>query len=175
MGSRTGRKGPDPQPLASRFWAKVQITDPPDHLPNAGPCLMWTGATQRGGYGKFSLGRDLGTVIAHRMAWLLLEGEWPEQPLDHLCRRTACVAPLHLDPVTTAENNARAGAAKTHCLAGHLFDEANTYVRADGSRQCRACARERQAAYDRTDEGRRKHRDRERARYRRIRSLTPTP
>lgn len=33
-------------------------------------------------------------------------------------------------------------AAKTHCKRGHPFDEANTYIRKDGSRFCRACERE---------------------------------
>jgi hypothetical protein len=30
---------------------------------------------------------------------------------------------------------------KTHCLRDHPFDEENTYVKADGSRQCRTCKR----------------------------------
>lgn len=34
----------------------------------------------------------------------------------------------------------------THCPHGHLFDEANTHVRENGSRLCRACIRESTAA-----------------------------
>lgn len=34
-------------------------------------------------------------------------------------------------------------ARKTHCVRGHEFTEANTYVRADGERNCRSCARDR--------------------------------
>lgn len=30
----------------------------------------------------------------------------------------------------------------THCPRGHAYDDANTYVRAEGWRQCRACNRE---------------------------------
>ena len=30
-------------------------------------------------------------------------------------------------------------ASKTECVNGHPFDEANTYMRKDGSRSCRAC------------------------------------
>jgi hypothetical protein len=33
-------------------------------------------------------------------------------------------------------------ADRTHCPEGHPYDEENTYVRKDGSRQCKACARE---------------------------------
>jgi adenine-specific DNA glycosylase len=33
-------------------------------------------------------------------------------------------------------------ASKTRCKRGHLFDAANTYYAADGSRRCRACLRE---------------------------------
>lgn len=32
-------------------------------------------------------------------------------------------------------------ASRTHCPAGHPYDEENTYRRADGSRKCRACHR----------------------------------
>lgn len=35
-----------------------------------------------------------------------------------------------------------ANARKTHCKRGHAFDDANTRVRPDGSRKCRACDRE---------------------------------
>jgi len=33
-------------------------------------------------------------------------------------------------------------AGKTHCGKGHRFDEANTYIRPNGHRRCRACNRE---------------------------------
>jgi len=33
--------------------------------------------------------------------------------------------------------------AQTHCLHGHEFNAANTYVRPEGWRICRACMRER--------------------------------
>lgn len=34
---------------------------------------------------------------------------------------------------------------KTHCHKGHPFDERNTYIRADGERNCRRCAADRAA------------------------------
>ena len=36
---------------------------------------------------------------------------------------------------------------KTHCLRGHEFTEENTWLRIDGARCCRACARERMRAH----------------------------
>lgn len=36
-----------------------------------------------------------------------------------------------------------ANTRKTHCIHGHLFDEANTERRKNGNRNCRACARAR--------------------------------
>jgi WhiB family redox-sensing transcriptional regulator len=41
--------------------------------------------------------------------------------------------------VTRTDTNARAN--QTHCKHGHPFDEANTRIRTNGARQCRACAR----------------------------------
>lgn len=39
--------------------------------------------------------------------------------------------------------------AKTHCKHGHRFDEANTEIRANGSRRCRKCSNERAKLYQR--------------------------
>jgi len=41
----------------------------------------------------------------------------------------------------------RGNATKTHCRAGHAFDDANTYV-SNGKRLCRACRREAVRRYD---------------------------
>lgn len=83
----------------ARFWSKV------DKRP--GGCWLWTGTMLRSGYGQFRLG--LGHVRAHRFAYELLVGPIPEGlTLDHLCRVTACVNPLHLEPVTLSENVKRA-------------------------------------------------------------------
>jgi hypothetical protein len=104
----------------------------------SGDCWMWLGPTERGGYGMVTFkGRG---AIAHRVTYELLVGPIPEGLyLDHLCRVRACVNPAHLEPVTQAENNRRAGLAKTHCINGHEYTPENTYRRPRGVRECRTC------------------------------------
>lgn len=128
-----------------RFWPKVDKSGPvPAHRPELGPCWIWIASRTDLGYGKFGVGTALGWVGAHRFAYELLAGPIPAGlTLDHLCRNTSCVNPVHLEPVTSAENVRRAAAAITHCPAGHPYDEANTRIVKGGYRQCRTCDRER--------------------------------
>lgn len=131
--------------LTERFWSKVDRSAGPD------ACWLWLGAKHPAGYGQAwdpSSHRRRG---AHRMAYEGVIGPIPEGlELDHLCRVPACVNPGHLEPVTHAENMARGrhfdvGAvqrAVTHCPKGHPYSEANTY-RYRGTRECRACVRDR--------------------------------
>jgi hypothetical protein len=78
-----------------------------------------------------------------------------DQVLHHECENEWCVNVLHLKPLSLAEHGALHGvtgrgdwgqALKTHCPAGHPYDEANTYVvgRKDGrvERHCRRCQNE---------------------------------
>lgn len=83
---------------------------------------------------------------AHRAAYQYLRGPIPDGlQLDHLCWVRRCVNPAHLEVVTArvntlrGENPAAQNARKTHCHRGHPFDEANTYWRPDGGRDCKAC------------------------------------
>ena len=135
-------------------------------------CLLWTGRTGRGGYGRFDL--DDGTSIAvHRFVWQYVMGrDIPEgMQVDHMCHGSAvaagtcagagdegcrhrnCCNPQHLELVTASENTTRqdhAGRRKTHCPAGHPYSEDNTFVRA-GRRVCKACEQARDRKRKRRD------------------------
>ena len=109
--------------------------------PNTG-CWLWTGATDRKGYGQF---RSKGAhVKAHRWSYERLVGPIPEGlQIDHLCRVPGCVNPEHLEPVTHRENQVR-GLVARGATAQH--GTPSMYSNADC--RCRPCT-DAQAAYDR--------------------------
>lgn len=119
-----------------RFWSKVQKTE---------ECWFWNGPKYRNGYGAFhkSLpGHRTKNIIAHRLAYTLVNGAIPEGlELDHLCHVRSCVNPYHLEAVTHRENVDRRTARKTHCINGHEFTPENIYWRPTGNkgRDCRTC------------------------------------
>lgn len=97
------------EPLRERFFAKVDQRT----VRNVDECWIWTAALNDDGYGNFSVridGRER-TIKAHRVSYFIAY-PWPfELYLDHVfpvCRGRYCVNPMHLDPVTKAENDARA-------------------------------------------------------------------
>lgn len=134
--------------LVNRFWVKL-ARDPETE------CWEWTGAKNGSrGYGQIWVAGRL--ALAHRVAYELMVGPIPEGlELDHLCCNPGCVNPAHMEPVTHRVNTLRGespsakNAVKTHCPAGHLYDEANIYRRPDrpSCRRCRACERERMRRY----------------------------
>jgi hypothetical protein len=159
------------------LWEKVERTNPKhtkaitgkeslldramSHIePQADGCWLWTGSTQKNGYGTIHVCRENGKVIvgrAHRVVYELLAGPIPEGlDLDHLCRVRKCVNPKHLEPVTRSVNLKRgvggevARASKaliTHCPSGHPYSGENLYVTNDGKRTCRTCRSAASRAY----------------------------
>lgn len=111
-------------------------------------CWQWAGSIQaESGYGYIRLSPTKRSRV-HRVAYESIVGPIPDGlQLDHLCRNRACLNPAHLEPVTSRVNTLRgmtvtaANAAKTHCINGHEFTPANTYVNPRrGNRSCRACS-----------------------------------
>lgn len=117
-----------------------------------GPCWTWKGALSGEGYAQAWDGER--QRPAHVLTWESVNGPVPAGlELDHLCRNRGCVRPSHAEPVTHRENLMRSpiapaaiNAAKSECLRGHPFDDANTYRDRRGSRHCRTCHRDREAA-----------------------------
>lgn len=162
---RLGYSGPPLSglPFDVRFWRKADKDGPvPEDRPEMGPCWIWTGGKNKGGYGQF--GRP--TRSAHCIAYELLVGPIPKGlEIDHLCHsrsltcpggdtcpHRACVNPAHMEPVTRGENQRRSRSvsglnmAKTHCDAGHELSGENLHVCPEGSvtpgkRTCRECGR----------------------------------
>ncbi len=91
------------QTIEERFLARVDQCGPDE-------CWLWI-TTSTSAYGTFRL--DSGRyVVAHRFAYELLVGPIPDGlTLDHLCRKTRCVNPAHLEPVTHSENSRRSAVA----------------------------------------------------------------
>ena len=131
-----------------RFWTKVNFAGPvPEHRPELGPCWLWTGCTDRYGYGKFGTHREVGS--AHRYAYEFCVNPIPDGlQIDHLCRTRPCQNPDHMELVTSRVNTLRGEgitaqkARQTHCIRGHEFNEENMYIHGRGYRKCRACARQ---------------------------------
>lgn len=117
-----------------------------------GDCLVWTGDTVLGGYGRIRV--TLGpyqqrNIMVHRAAYEYFKGPIPEgMTIDHVwargCRFRACCNPDHLEAVTFRDNVLRGSsftavfAKKTHCPSGHPYDDVNTRWY-EGRRYCRAC------------------------------------
>lgn len=134
-----------------RFWSRVEKSSDPDG------CWIWTGSLNAAGYGTVGWGENASqTWLAHRVAYTLDVGPVPSgSEIDHLCRVRACVRPSHMEAVDHTENVRRgaspsqANAAKTHCMRGHAFDEANTMLDKRGYRRCRTCVRDYMREYQR--------------------------
>lgn len=118
-----------------------------------GGCWDWTGALDRGGYGRTWSWTKV--VAAHRLSYELRVGPIPVGlDLDHLCRNRRCVNPDHLEPVTRRENVLRGegpsgqAARRTHCPTGHALEGDNLLPAKllKGKRECRKCSNEKQNA-----------------------------
>lgn len=157
-----------PAPTADRTYSKRQIFagEPMRFIPghqnrksaveyvvSTTGCWIWQLARTAAGYGTLRV--DGLVVYAHRYFYETHVGPIPpNRVIDHLCRVPPCVNPAHLEAVTQRLNIERGDAPKTgwthktHCVHGHEFTPANTYVN-HGKRSCKACALRRAAAWKR--------------------------
>ena len=116
------------------------------------PCIEPTGNRHRDGYVWVWDTDRKKCVLAHRLAWERTHGPIPDGTyVCHHCDNPPCANVNHLFLGTQTDNmrdcwaKGRGGGApikrraQTHCIHGHEFDEANTYVRPNGTRACRTC------------------------------------
>lgn len=78
-----------------RFWSKVRVGDP-------GECWLWVGGRLGKNYGGFVLEGE--KQYAHRVAFFITHGRWPEPCCLHSCDTPLCVNPAHLVEGTQADN-----------------------------------------------------------------------
>lgn len=127
-----------------------------------------------GGYEQVSLLREGRSqpFAVHRLVCEAFHGPAPEgKPFVlHGPAGKRCNTPDNLRWGTAKENTEDARQAgnlkngrsdKTHCLRGHEFTDENTRIARNGSRKCRACARESSRKYRESDPERSRERDRE--------------
>jgi hypothetical protein len=118
--------------------------------PGENGCIEVTGFHNADGYAN-AYHRKWGD-FPHRVLMIILHGPIAEGLMVcHRCGNHGCVNPDHLY-IGTMKENARdtvnhgrhLEANKTHCIHGHPFDEANTYVCKKGKRHCIECQRKAQ-------------------------------
>lgn len=84
------------------FWKWVNKNGPIH--PICGQCWVWTGATDKDGYGKVKHNRE--HLRTHRVAYQLVIGEIPDGMMVlHECDNPTCVEPSHLFLGTVQDNN----------------------------------------------------------------------
>ena len=85
------------KPLRDRFWPKVQINGPNE-------CWPWMAFRLPKGYGTISLGSaKSGKAYAHRVAFFLTHGRWPNIG-RHSCDNPPCCNPAHILDGSRSDN-----------------------------------------------------------------------
>lgn len=96
-----------PRSLDERLWKKVDQDGPtPSHVPELGPCWLWTGTlTKQGVDGYAQVWADGRMRLVHKYLWERQNGEVPaNMRLDHICHTKTCVRLTHLRLLTNKQN-----------------------------------------------------------------------
>lgn len=113
-------------------------------------CIVWDGYVNEKGYGRRHYNGKFWLV--HRLEWTMINGDIPEgMGVLHKCDNPPCINIDHLFLGTNKDNvddrvskgrsnNGRLD--RTNCIRGHEYTEENTFIRKEGSRECRACIRQ---------------------------------
>jgi hypothetical protein len=81
------------------FLDHVDLPEMPDQ------CWLWQGYSDGQGYGRLKVPGKLHAERAHRVAWYLAHGRWPDKMvICHTCDVRLCVRPSHLVAAEQAEN-----------------------------------------------------------------------
>lgn len=132
--------------------------------PGPDGCILWTGAVDHSGYGKFPLTLDgvKRMTGAHRAAWMAYLGDIQgDLVIDHLCRTRRCVNVGHMELVTGSVNTIRGDHSSKRGRSGRKRPgepyACGRHGRLDGYEKdmgegrrrwvCRTCAGERRARY----------------------------
>ena len=120
----------------------------------SGECWVWLGPVMGRGYGACRPGRGKPMTGAHRVAWSLHNGKWPEpgKVVMHSCDNPICVNPRHLALGTQSENIRQCvergrhkpfrPIKKAECKNGHPYTPGNTETvlsRGIPVRRCKTC------------------------------------
>jgi hypothetical protein len=137
--------GLTPISIEERFWTKVVKGD-------EDACWEWLGYKDYRGYGSLwdnSLGRN---IFAHRVAYFIKHGKYPDNYACHTCDNPPCVNPNHIFDGTPFDNTMDMMAKgrqvnqyrnREACSAGHTYTDESTYISRQGVRVCRICRRRR--------------------------------
>jgi hypothetical protein len=80
--------------VSERFWSKVRKGE--------NECIEWIGSIGSDGYGKFRLNGKI--EGAHRVAFFLSNGRWPNSHVLHSCDNPICCFSEHLSEGSHQEN-----------------------------------------------------------------------
>jgi hypothetical protein len=132
--------------IAARFWSKVNKAGRLTRQ-ELGVCWEWTACLDKKGYGRITVALENGkqrVTGAHRVAWFLEHGRWPEPMALHRCDNPLCVRPDHLFEGDVVDNfyDMRAKGRERHPRGEHhpraiLTEEQVISLRAASARRPR--------------------------------------